>query len=289
MVKLFAGEADDPAGHADDRRIGRHLAQDDRIGRNARVVADLERAEHLRARADHDVVAERRVPLADVLARAAERHALVEQAVVADLSGLANHNPRPMVDDKSAADPRARMNLNPGPHLRPLRDRARQKAQPAHMQPVRDAVIDRRVQAVVEQDDLQRAARGGVISFICPNVLNDMQKRFLQTYGCIKMRSCRACSCRGTNGENKNPPLEQTSRGGPKTRGSTLISHFGLDAANGVSPSLPNALRAAPLLSASSRWRGFSVKESRRYSFRSSRYSHDYCNIIAFCTDAVKP
>ena len=53
--------------------------------------------------------------------------------------------------------------------------------------------------------------------------------------------------------------------------------------------SLPNALRAAPLLSASSRWRGFSVKESRRYSFRSSRYSHDYCNIIAFCADAVKP
>ena len=43
MVKLFAGEADDPAGHADDRRIGRHLAQDDRIGRNARVVAAIHR------------------------------------------------------------------------------------------------------------------------------------------------------------------------------------------------------------------------------------------------------
>ena len=202
MVELFAGEADDPAGHADDRRIGRHLAQDDRIGRNARVVANLERAEHLRARADHDVVAERRVPLADVLARAAERHALIEQAVVADLGGLAYDDAGAVVDDEAAADVRAGVDLDARPHLRPLRDRARQKAASMPVQPVRDAVIDRRVQTVVEQQNFQRTARGGVISFICPNVLNDMQKRFLQTYGCIKMRSCRACSCRGTNGEN---------------------------------------------------------------------------------------
>ena len=85
MVKLFAGQADDPPGHADDRCIGRHLAQHDGICRDARVVADLEWSKHLCAGADHDVVAERRVTLSDILARAAKRYALVEQAVVADL------------------------------------------------------------------------------------------------------------------------------------------------------------------------------------------------------------
>ena len=36
--------------------------------------------------------------------------------------------------------------------------------------------------------------------------------------------------------------LNRLQEAGQKTRGSTLISHFGLDAANGGSPSLPDAL-----------------------------------------------
>jgi len=81
MVELIAAEPDDPARNADDRRPLRHLAQYYSVCRNAGVVANAERAKHLCAGADHDVVAERRMALADILARAAERYALIEQAV----------------------------------------------------------------------------------------------------------------------------------------------------------------------------------------------------------------
>ena len=77
MIELFAADARDSARNADDRRILRHLAQHNGVCRNARVVADLERSEHLRARTDHDVVSKRRVAFSDVLAGAAEGHALI--------------------------------------------------------------------------------------------------------------------------------------------------------------------------------------------------------------------
>ena len=149
VVKLFTAEPDDASRHADDRRVVRHLAQYDGIGRDAGVISDPKRPEHLRAGADHDVVPKRRVAFSDVLARAAKRHALIEQAVVTDLGGLADHNTGAVVNDEPPADLCAGMDLNPRPHFRPLRNGARQKAQVMDMQPVRNAVIDGRVQAVV--------------------------------------------------------------------------------------------------------------------------------------------
>ena len=50
--------------------------------------------------------------LADILARTSESHALIERTVVADLCGLAYHNARAVVDDKSLADGRARVDLD---------------------------------------------------------------------------------------------------------------------------------------------------------------------------------
>ena len=49
-------------------------------------------AQHFRARAHHHAIAKRRMAFAFLVARAAERHALVEQAVVADFGGLADHH-----------------------------------------------------------------------------------------------------------------------------------------------------------------------------------------------------
>ena len=50
--------------------------------------------EQLRARADRDVVLHRRMALARGEARAAERHALIQRHVVADVGGLADHDAR---------------------------------------------------------------------------------------------------------------------------------------------------------------------------------------------------
>ena len=118
--------------------------------------------------------------LADVLAGAAERHALIEQTVVADLGRLADHDPGAVVNDQTAADLRAGVYFNSGPYFRPLRDRARDKKAAMPVKPVRDAVIDRRVQAVVQQHDLDCRARGRVVSFVCPDILQQMQRQLLQ-------------------------------------------------------------------------------------------------------------
>ena len=63
--RMRADLADDASGDAD-RRRARGTADHDRIGADARVLADDERAEHLRAGADDDAPVQRRMALAAV-------------------------------------------------------------------------------------------------------------------------------------------------------------------------------------------------------------------------------
>ena len=62
--------ANDMSRNADGGTVGRNLIENHCARGDIRVIADFERAEHLCAGADHDIVAERRMPLADILARA---------------------------------------------------------------------------------------------------------------------------------------------------------------------------------------------------------------------------
>jgi hypothetical protein len=77
-------------------------------------VADRDRPEHLRARSDGDVVLHGGVTLAGRKPGAAERDSLIQGHVVADLGGLADHDPHPMVDDEALADQRRGVDLDPG-------------------------------------------------------------------------------------------------------------------------------------------------------------------------------
>jgi hypothetical protein len=45
---------------------------------------------------------------------AAEGHPVVEHHVVADLGGLADHHTHAVIDEEPPADPRARVDLDPG-------------------------------------------------------------------------------------------------------------------------------------------------------------------------------
>jgi len=159
MVELIAAEPDDPARNADDRRPLRHLAQYYSVCRNAGVVANAERAKHLCAGADHDVVAERRMALADILARAAERYALIEQAVVPDLGGFADHDAGSVVNDQTTANGRAGMDLDTGHMPRKLRKRTREEKVLVLIEPVCLAVVKQSMEALIEEDDLERGAR----------------------------------------------------------------------------------------------------------------------------------
>ena len=114
---------------------------------------------------DHDVVLDRRVALAAREARAAERDALVERHVVADLGRLADHDAGAVVDEERLADPRA-------PDGSPRRSGTRlalasacgTSGTPDLVQRVRDAVGEQRLHAAVGEQDLEPPdpARGGI-------------------------------------------------------------------------------------------------------------------------------
>ena len=127
---------------ADHRRARRDVLGDDRIGADLGAFADLDRPEHLRARADHDAVAQRRVALAaDAGGRvgAAERDVLVDGDVVADLGGLADHG-EAVIDEEALADLRAGMDVDRGQEAREMVDQPGEEIEPPFAQPVRDAV-----------------------------------------------------------------------------------------------------------------------------------------------------
>ena len=98
--------------------------------------------EHLRARADDDVVANGRVTLSANARRrvgAAQRHILVDGHVVADLRSLADHR-EAVVDEEVAADLRARVDVDRGQEARDMVHEAREEVELAFPQPVADAV-----------------------------------------------------------------------------------------------------------------------------------------------------
>ena len=69
--------------------------------------------------------------------RAAERDALVDRAVVADLGRLADHDAHAVVDEDAPADLRARMDLDAGEEARQVRDEAPHPVQAVRPAPVR--------------------------------------------------------------------------------------------------------------------------------------------------------
>src|SRR4029077_19850824 len=103
--------ANHSAGHAYYSRVRRNGANHHRPGADLGAVSNRDIAKNLGARADHDVVSDGRVALAFFFAGSAQRHALIEQYVVTDLRGLADHHAHAMVDKTAAPDGRARVDL----------------------------------------------------------------------------------------------------------------------------------------------------------------------------------
>jgi len=84
--------ANDMSRNADSGTVWRNLIENHRARGDIRVIADFERAEHLCARADHDIVADSRMAFAGILAGTAEGHALIYHNIVAYNGGLANND-----------------------------------------------------------------------------------------------------------------------------------------------------------------------------------------------------
>ena len=96
--------------------------------------------------------------LAFIPRRTAERHAVIERAVVADFSGLADHDAHAVIDEKTPADLRARVNFDAGEKAANMRDHARKPAQALAPEPVREPVDQQRMKAGIAGDDFPRIA-----------------------------------------------------------------------------------------------------------------------------------
>ena len=140
VIDGFALLADNLRGHADSSAVGRDFPQHDRAARDTGVIAHAERSKYFRPATYEHVVAQGRMTLASVLARTAERHALIYQAVVADFGRLPDNDAHAVVNDEAAPDNGAGVDFDTRPEAGPLRHATRQKAQVVAVQPMGETV-----------------------------------------------------------------------------------------------------------------------------------------------------
>ena len=122
--------------------------------------------QHLGTGGHQHVVADGGVALALVLTGTAKGHAVVQQAIIANLGGLADDDTHAVVDDQTAADGSTGMDLNTGPESAPLRNAAGDEGHMTHMEKMGDAMIHGCMDAGIEEEDLQLAPGGRVAGLI---------------------------------------------------------------------------------------------------------------------------
>src|SRR5208283_3968826 len=124
--------------------------------------ADGDVAENLGAATNDHSVANRGMTLSLGEVSPAQCDPLVERDVIAHLGSLADNHSHAVIDEKAAADDGAGMDLDSREPARELRECAGQKKHAVLPQPVMDAVPPQRVQAGVEQHDLEPRPRRGI-------------------------------------------------------------------------------------------------------------------------------
>ena len=182
-------------GLNDARRIahcrgpGRYGLDHHRTAADARAIAHGEAPEHLRIGPHDHSTTQGGVALGPTRQRgAAQRDALVDGALVADLGGLTDHHAHAVVDEHPAADGGTGVDLDAGEHACQVRDEAAQPlvvGAPAGMRPT---VHDQRMQTGVAGQHLPVGAGGRV-------ALADAGDVFTQSIEHDSSVVLRACAC----------------------------------------------------------------------------------------------
>ena len=95
------------------------------VGTNLGTFAHGKAAQHFRARADNHAVFQRRMAFfAAIERRAAQRHALINRAIIAHHGSLADDHAQPVVDEHAMANLRAGVNFNAGAHPPEMAEKA---------------------------------------------------------------------------------------------------------------------------------------------------------------------
>ena len=161
-----SGDADDLGGDAHGGGVVGHLAEDHGVGGDTGIIPHFKGTQYLGSAADEHVVADGWVALALVLARAAQGHAVVDQAVIPHLGGLADDDAHAVVDDQAASDLGPGVDLDARPEAAPLGHAPGQKPPVLTVEPVGHPVIQHRVDALVQQQNFQLGPGGRVPALI---------------------------------------------------------------------------------------------------------------------------
>ena len=104
---------DDLAWYTDHSCAGWHFFNHNRVGANARTVANEKTTQYFSTSTNHHTFTQARVSFAMLQACASQRYPLVQSAVIADLCGLTNNHAHAMINKHAPADFGPRMDLNP--------------------------------------------------------------------------------------------------------------------------------------------------------------------------------
>src|SRR5580700_1367357 len=108
----FAIAEDNMPRHADDCGILGHASQDDRTRTDPAVPPNRNVAENFRSPANHNLVFDRRMPLAVLLTSATKRDALIQSHIVSHDRSLPDDHTKPMIDEQPTANLGSRMDFD---------------------------------------------------------------------------------------------------------------------------------------------------------------------------------
>jgi hypothetical protein len=122
------------------------------------VIFDSYIAEHARAGADGDMVADGGMTLAGFTAGAAQSHGLIDDDVIAHFAGLTNDHAAAVIDEEAFADLGVRMDFDAGEKAAQLRYQTRQERDTVGAQEMGAPMEDNCVQARVQQSHFECAS-----------------------------------------------------------------------------------------------------------------------------------
>ena len=150
---------DDSSRRADDGCSCRNIPGHNRVCANLRIVSDADVSQNFGSGADHDIVSDRRMAFAVLLAGSSQRRAMVHRAVVADDRRFPDHHAHAVVDEESFPDIGGGMNFDAVDHAHEIHDALSKQLQFYFIEKMGDAVPENRLHSGIEQNDLQIAPR----------------------------------------------------------------------------------------------------------------------------------
>ena len=162
LLDLSAIGNDHPSGDTNDGGIRRHFLHHHGVGSDLTVVTHRERTQNLCAGADNHIISQGGMSFLFGPGGSPESHAVVQGAVVANLSGLADDNPHSMIDEKSSTDLGTGMNLDPGKETSGLREKPPQKVKVTVPEGMGQAIKEKDMKSRITENHLHNTSHGGI-------------------------------------------------------------------------------------------------------------------------------